>query len=370
MECIRGHRSSLCRHHMRPLLQVRSKGRPNVHANGNKNHRIAVFAEEIARTPEPEGNNCKDYPVIILKASDKQVIDLTNGQILGPYEERVKRSQPPNPVIRPDSFIHSSACCSKGVMKTRKSCLCNKKTVSKSNILKFYINKKMKEQGTDKKMKEEEPDHIFNNTLMEDLLNHEPLIPAFNQPDFSGFPNSNPLPTGNIASNPNGAVFEVINVPSCSIPGTCCCTVNCGCPNCVVHNNVAKPQNLEFLNNDAQFGSNLILTLDNKPPYVKEIDTYTNFLNQLIGPDSIQDPTETLTEETTETPPTEEPNSCTCADDSCFCTNCETHGIIEGYKLDDIFGSKLLFDYQFKQEKLKSPSETVEEPRKSCCSKQ
>lgn len=48
MECVRGHRSSSCKHHQRPLLQVRSKGRPVEYANGNPNHRVAVFAEEIA----------------------------------------------------------------------------------------------------------------------------------------------------------------------------------------------------------------------------------------------------------------------------------------------------------------------------------
>lgn len=93
LECIRGHRSSLCRHYMRPLLQVRSKGRPNVSANGNPNHRIAVFAEEI-----DEANcNSRQTPVVILKATPKQIIDLVNGEVIGPYEEKSAAIASPSP---------------------------------------------------------------------------------------------------------------------------------------------------------------------------------------------------------------------------------------------------------------------------------
>lgn len=90
MECVRGHRSSSCKHHERPLLQVRSKGRPGVYANGNPNHRVAIFAEEIAKSDKPSTNGtkrCKSEPIIVLKASSKQVIDCSSGVIIGPYDE-------------------------------------------------------------------------------------------------------------------------------------------------------------------------------------------------------------------------------------------------------------------------------------------
>lgn len=433
MECIRGHRSSLCRHHMRALLQVRSKGRPNVHANGNKNHRIAVFAEEIAQSPEPEGENCKELPVIILKASNKQVIDLTNGQILGPYEEAAG-DHPPNPVIKSDSFVYTSTCCSKGATKTRHPCSCNKSKVSKSKILKSYIKKMQDNPVQPKKSccglkKEEVP-----------LSGTVPLSGnAEISLDFSPFLKQ---PNHGVASNGEGTVFEVINVPSCSVPGSCCCSVECSCPNCMVHNNNIKAEGLEFLNNDAQFGSNLILTSGmrsqkplHQPPvelaqplhvqagepgmpqtphtlpqlqtlaqlqalqqlqgvqlqgaqlqglqlqglqlqgaqlqglqqlqgvqpavqpllqdhaFNREMDAYAGFLQQLIGNNVSEEPKQEPKQEP------EESSACTCPDDACFCTNCEAHGIIEGYKLDDIFGSKVPYDFLFRSDVKAEPKD-------------
>lgn len=165
MECIRGHRSSTCKHHDRPLLQVRSKGRPGVYANGNPNHRVAVFAEEIATptddtdsedkgttsTPPLTPRSCKSQPIVILKASSKQVIDLTNGEIIGPYDESkttkstVEKAPPQQPIINDESFIISSGCCAPKVSK-RSGCGCcgnKKKDVNKSKILQTYIEKRL-----------------------------------------------------------------------------------------------------------------------------------------------------------------------------------------------------------------------------------
>lgn len=43
VQCIRGHRSSTCKHSARPLVQVRSRGRPSLNAG----HRIAVTESEL-----------------------------------------------------------------------------------------------------------------------------------------------------------------------------------------------------------------------------------------------------------------------------------------------------------------------------------
>lgn len=494
LECVRGHRSSLCRHHMRPLLQVRSKGRPLL-PTGNRNHRIAVFAEEIALSPKPEGLDCKKLPVVILKASDKHIMDLSNGQIVGLYEEN-KKTDIPKPVIRPDSFVNSSSCCNQGVSRARKLCSCNQKRVSKSRILSTYINKKMKAQlNIEKKLEQDlglccsskpvnttikssccsksEPvrslccskQEIAPALCCSSEVKKEPeLVPKseleLNQPyefvlqfspdnNLNGIDPLNPqsgerssqLPgtqdsgNGMLTSETGKELFEVINVPSCSIPGSCCCSSDCQCPNCEVHNNAAQTvPNLEFLNNDTQFGSNLILTLSYQkgsdvgqyqlefsselvqnnnqdiqsiqanglsglfvaqgdmsmsassnevpvynsmgpssgntsesslnsgnhtssngfsPAYPtqpmeyspalqysqKNNDFYPHFLQQLMN---------STTPESTPQPDQDDSGHCTCADDACFCTNCETHGIIEGYKLDDIFVSKMPFDLPFK----------------------
>lgn len=479
LECIRGHRSSLCRHHMRALLQVRSKGRPNFQFSpGNKNHRIAVFAEKVANAAD-ESKDCKNVPVVILKTSDKHVIDISNGQIVGPYEGNTISFQASKPIVKADNFLNSSSCCSKGASRVRKSCQCNKEKVSKSKILKSYIDKKIKQQelgeakccskkepaspkpksegdlccsakntsmpqpGKQIKLEPEDSGEVAGNTQYHPL--QSPVSARKDQPfpniGTNAFapPHEMPLhPSGQAApnlfvSNSNNDVFQVINVPNCSLPGTCSCSSDCACPNCMTHNNInAEAKNihgLEFLSNDSQFESNLILTLNpqfrhdhtnhqqpnnisaafqdmhalplsfpnalnnaynsyapslapsadsdtyhdqtennslglptNRPevqfepqfmplsneelnnnpqfhssyptPLPKEYDYYNNILRQVIGS------TIPAGDSPSNYPSEESSSSCACPDDNCGCNNCETHGIIDGYKLDDIFMSK------------------------------
>lgn len=358
LECVRGHRSSLCRHHMRPLLQVRSKGRPQIEGPESKNHRIAVFAEEV------ELPSCKSTPLIILKASGKQIIDLRNGQIVGPYEENPSSQ----PVIRPTSFVHVNACCSTGVSKVRKRCMCNHKTVSKSEILSSYLTRKKMAPprkpccggGTASK-----PEHTLP----------PPLPPAVKQePEVSWVPTGlHPPRHGDHGPQPEGAAeapyrgpcapvvvnerssFEVIPVPSCLAPGTCSCSAACACPGCVAHDNAPKTEALLFLNNDAQYDSELILTLRadqpapgpppaysaGPPGHLGEMppadqgasrNGYVAFLQLLLS-----EPPPHAPAPAPAPPHAPAMDSCRCPDDSCFCTNCEAHGIIDGYRLDDIF---------------------------------
>lgn len=374
LECIRGHRSSLCRHHRRPLLQVRSKGRPSVLASTNKNHRIAVFAQELAEDSDLELANCKDTPVVILKASDKHVVDLRNGRIVGPYSEYMNKARP---MISPESFVNARSCCSDGVSKARKSCLCNHREVLKKKILSSYLQRRKDVEIApvakttsccSSKPKSsccsKTPDGLLNGsengqnghtrgngytaegmfqnglstgTETKDTLaakanenlmaSYIPLADPFGC-DSHTFVQSKTPPNG----DSDGQVFEVLNVQPCSIPGSCKCSADCRCPDCVVHNN-APLQNdaLKFLNNDAQYGSNLVLTLADSKAAVPREQAYNAFLHQLLSRD---------TESPGPPSPAAEEDNCTCADDACFCTNCDKHGIIEGYKLDDIFGGR------------------------------
>ncbi|QFZ28974.1 putative metal-binding activator [Clavispora lusitaniae] len=464
-ECIRGHRSSSCRHYMRALLQVRSKGRPNFQfSSGNKNHRIAVFAEEVADSPDPVSASCKDVPVVILKTSDKQVIDMTNGRIVGPYRKEEVPFQSSNPVITSDNFLVSSSCCSDGASKVRKSCSCNQKKVSKSKILKSYIDKKIQQQNAIKespsyekvqfrqakscckkndkitaalKCEEKEQSLAAKRSCSSESYQYSPNTTTYpkmehvsiNQSDQKQFSSNDEIPdmqTSNFyASSSTNDVFEVINVPNCSLPGTCSCSTDCACPNCMTHNNYQDSKNsrvLDFLNNDSQLDSNLILTSNpglrqsipqthmqptfqngsapslsfpnalnpdsyalpssgnlhqshgQNPEYAmqnrnqsdnlvplngssisnsnfrspfpnisslsKDFDAYNNILSQVIGSTIMpaEHPSSSLSDES------EDSNVCTCADDACNCANCETHGIIDGYKLDDIFVSKAPLD--------------------------
>lgn len=359
IECIRGHRSSLCRHHTRPLLQVRSKGRPNVHANGNPNHRIAVFAEEIANDTfnnklldKENGNSrksskgtCKNRnsPVIILKTSPKQVIDLTNGEIVGLYEEKTvinDKDKPPVPIINGSSFINSSPCCSNGVKKPNKSCGCSvnkSKNIGKSKILKTYLKNHLKEKKDDNEWK---------------FIDFSKDLKVKIEPDVSNLNDENSL------TNLEGKIFDVVSVPSCSIPGSCCCNDDCSCEGCEVHNanGVSNTRNSSTIDPDIN-NSN---TLQKENLVFNTIEAglmqVPNIINNPILQNSSIYPTNTYLNTSNETslesfanifydnnyidedsPSTS--NTCLCPENSCDCSNCETHGRINGMKLDDLFQS-------------------------------
>lgn len=487
LECIRGHRSTLCRHHMRPLLQVRSKGRPNLlFPYGNKNYRIAVFAQEVDNKDVSLDQGCKSTPVVILKASDKHVIDVTNGQIMGPYDD-LESNKPVTPVVGPEDFVVSSVCCSTGVSKVRKGCKCNQKKVLRLKILRSYISKKMalpnllslaaqtlapsetqniqfdqvhsKEllsygSGTEAETTKKAPERSSSVTKSSsndngvlptedlppkksccsskivapgpqyppqrhdfDILLLSQQAPSYADVSYPGIPCKVPQNMYNPASidppmpaqmsshmplhmssqmgaplytvpdqsqmgdsrtmNNQQGVFQVINVPSCSIPGSCSCSSDCSCPSCVVHKNppIKAEDNLGFLNNDAQYGSNLILKLEvqgnQTERYVRElprdIALYSTYLAQFHGFESnpppfiselqmelqsvlqerMQQQQQQQQQQTQDFQTDQSP--CSCPDNDCFCTNCETHGIIDGYKLDDFFGTNAITNNGFLQ---------------------
>lgn len=357
LECIRGHRSSLCRHHSRPLLQVRSKGRPNTTATGNPNHRIAVFAEEIASEkrlplpPPPVAGKClKNGPIVILKSSPKHVFDIETGQIVGRYSESDDHellARPPPPVINNDSFIVTSTCCTTdGVTKKDKSCGCctnkTRKNINKSKILNTYLKKRLNRQL------------IHNDVAFVDLPSSRAPPPV-----------------------PDKDVYEAIPVESCSIPGSCCCDDNCACVGCVVHGNAPPPPqhhqvpSLTPANTPAQIPVALttIPPVPDTPlpahPVYSELVLYDTGQNLVFN--SVKDKDNYFTSDfnynTNITPFTDDPNSffaslmaeqqaikeedlesprsCLCPADTCDCYNCETHGIINGCKLDEFFPANL-----------------------------
>lgn len=442
MECIRGHRSSLCRHHTRPLLQVRSKGRPNVHANGNPNHRIAVFAEEIDKNnSNSTGNNkgnCenKKTPVVILKASPKQVIDLNNGRIIGPYQEDItidESSKPPLPIINSNSFINTTSCCLNGISKPKKSCGCcsNKtnKNINKLKILKTYLKKHMKPENECKfveysnliQIKKENDDEDQNRGSKHSIV----------------IDNDNDKDNGKTKPANDSLLYDVVKIPSCSIPGSCGCDSNCACEGCFVHGNVnvnelnnnqfsnlinyannneiRMPQNIMsnyanklsdmthgqmyngiskgITNSGADMNNvfaNNILETNNSTIYANSHSHLGNFENEDLLTSSTNSTSTNLTqpndmsmlngqmynlqtdisqqhpnqnhsqrlmqaplqgygqEQAPGGPQIEkdiESKTCSCSND-CDCFNCETHGIINGMKLDDIFNHMVPADYK------------------------
>lgn len=425
LECIRGHRSTLCRHHMRALLQVRSKGRPNLDfPHGNKNYRIAVFAQNLELEEDALSPGCKGNPVVILKASDKHVIDLSNGQILGPYIEE-DPNKPRQPVVKAESFVNTGLCCGGASARVRKSCECNQTKVLRLRILKTYLDKRrqakprqrinsrtslplsccLSMQGTTQSSTSTTDLPVttsiqsytdlsgtangtnigapsFTSYSQESNVPHFPklepdtpstLSPAFPQPHIPTHhvqaPHTN-QPYNNVPQGLQPAKeFEVIQLQSCSLPGTCSCSADCTCPNCVDHQNggigdarthLDKSSNgnssvdpaLQFLDNDTQYHSNLILQLTQQPGQIdartnsrfvtKESEAYFNFLaHYSAGYDAkgsyLADKLQLELDKAGETIENGYGSLCTCAEDQCFCMNCETHGIIDGYKLDEIF---------------------------------
>lgn len=436
MECIRGHRSSLCRHHTRPLLQVRSKGRPNVHANGNPNHRIAVFAEEIDKNDSngkgDSKGNCenKKTPVVILKASPKQVIDLNNGRIIGPYQEDItidESSKPPLPIINSNSFINSTSCCLNGISKPKKSCGCcsNKtnKNINKLKILKTYLKKHMKPENECKFVDYSNVIQIKKENDYEDQKRDNKHSIVIENDDKDNGKN-------NLAND--NLLYDVVKIPSCSIPGSCGCDSNCTCEGCFVHGNVnmSELNNNQFNNLINYANSNEIsMPQDIMSNYATKLGDMTHsqidnsiskeitnpgadmnnvFANNILDTNNstinanshsnlgnVQNG-DILTSNTNDTSvnPTQandmsmlngqmynlqadlsqqqqtrlmqgslqgygqeqvqsgsqiekdiESNACSCSND-CDCFNCETHGIINGMKLDDLFNHMMPANYK------------------------
>ncbi|KAI5949598.1 hypothetical protein KGF54_005475 [Candida jiufengensis] len=376
MECIRGHRSSSCKHHDRPLLQVRSKGRPGGYANGNPNHRIAVFAEQIAPTKSNSSlssstsnsassstvesinstlnneiiiekineeksqskKNCKSQPIIILKSSSKQVIDLSNGEIVGPYDEsktgRNKLEKPQiqqQPLIKDESFITSSGCCIPKINKRNNNntngcgCCGNKKkdqsNINKSKILQTYIENKLNDQITSQlpikqvKFITENPqleNNIKNGDHKQHLQSEKSLI--------------------------NEPIFDVVPVSSCSIPGTCCCDNDCKCTGCIVHGNLKIEPNTQQENFQQQDQSKFIIDQDSKSENLIFNTIQPTHNNNLQYPPNQEDLPKSQFQNSNQYIQDQSPTPiCSCPPDSCDCFNCESHGILNGYRLDDFF---------------------------------
>lgn len=310
VECIRGHRSSLCKHHERPLIQVRAKGRPNI--QNNPNYRIAIFAKKF----DPIDNGIK-----IIQSSIEYIIDFKTGEIIGPYTEISQIQRNPQIEINDKSFINTPLCCSNG-FKSKTSCGC-KHTNPTSKILKKYL-KKNKNQL-----------QFINNN---NEAKRESLRDEINR-----------------SLRKKGSFKEVCN-----------CDDSCECETCIIHNGEANGfdlgKELDYAIRDI-FDPPIVGadgTANDAATGVSSADTGTGTATSTgSGTDTTAAATTTtttsgnlglddilhmlfpiqdkLSNEIPAASPT--PDDCTCPESECKCTNCETHGIINGIKLDDLFGN-------------------------------
>lgn len=343
LECIRGHRSSSCRHYGRPLLQVRTKGRPNTSTAEQKNHRIAVFAEEILpdiREADIKSKGCsnKSNPVIILKASAKHIIDFTSGEIIHPVGGvDCKLPKVSGPYISENSFINSGTCETGGIVKPKKGCNCCPNRASKADKSKI-VNSYLKRQ------RDLQPKLQFINCSDE-------VSKGADQKAASGSCCSSgraPALKHEVEVSDEGnrtQLFDVLKVPSCTVPGSCCCGDDCGCSGCMVHGNLelGLPKNdATNVNNEYIDYINLLILKDSPSMLFDNAESSNAQLRVLSGShESIkgEDKAGGSSPGSIHKSSTSSSSDCVCLPGACDCTNCETHGIIDGLHLDDIFAA-------------------------------
>lgn len=292
--CVRGHRLTACVHHEgRPLVKVKGKGRPAYDAQIELDQRVVVFSEQ-AEVDEDDANIVR-----VTHHLAKQVLDVNTNQIIGPYVENAKTFKP---LVHANLFINTLCGCSI-TGKVKKLCGCSRQKVNKKRILEKYITRKQAAQPT---LEFQAPilkqDAQFDmasadtsGTSLTPVTTHTPLQNSTNPLNL--LPTNQPLEW--IAVHP------------------CLCDDSCQCPGCQVHNipwQFPEPPQPQA---EPQF--------DLPDPY----SVITTPGSDILGPMS-DSPT------------------CCCPNDACDCTNCETHGIINGFKLDDILDMsfpQLLIDH-------------------------
>lgn len=309
VECIRGHRSSQCKHHTRPLLQVRAKGRPNI--QNNPSYRIAVFSKKIDTTTPQEAK-----VVNVLKWSMKYIVDFNNGSIIGPYDQVNNKINNETIKINNDSFINKTSCCSKKFKNN--SCGCGGGEPNKSKILKKYLKRR----------------------------------------NFTFINNNDEAKEESIKHQLNQSLY------ACTAPGTCYCDDDCTCEGCEVHGNDANGDdangdnaNGDNVNGDsiAIAGNNAINAINGNNDSVNpnlnvnpKLDPFDLDINDLLAGNlsmyewllqSANVPSESVSNGSTPINSGDSQGYCKCPSSDCSCTNCETHGIINGIRLDDLFNS-------------------------------
>lgn len=312
IECIRGHRTSQCKHNSRPLLQVRSKGRPNI--QNNPSYRIAVFAKKY---------NEKSESIDVTEFSMKYIIDFKTGDIIGPYtSESSKMFKPDSPKIDNNSFINSASCCGK-IGKT--SCGCKHGT-SKSRILKTYLK-------TSKKWK-----FISNNSEAK----RESLKDEINKKLTNCECDENCQCEGCLIHNNKFEFNEVFNLPDIPFENQQFQISNIENP----LNNTKLDQKKDCCNKMIAQNNQRMMDIthaDSLIPHDSFFKTEpgTDFINQEpdLGlkyyQDSIQNELMESINDIKERESDKE--DCGCESNNCQCLNCEKHGIINGVKLDDLF---------------------------------
>lgn len=314
IQCIRGHRLSTCQHTGRPLVQVRSRGRPT----NLSTHRIAVFADRDSakkdshKVEKPCNRGCSCCPtkslatdgrVIVVRPTRKSLVDVKGGavKIVGP----VGKPKLALSLFSLDPTFRFRETASKQAKKPR-SC-CEPRTLCcslKDMRADFESNCGVINFG----------DSLSKSTSTDATAKNGISVVETTQPDLTGFEPSLDFEK----------YFELLHE-------TCSCDESCMCALCIVHGNA--PINFEFggipsvmlRNENGEVSLNVpnvlsfdvqtsqgppqpVLSLEETPEEPERPETGENVLYDLIYANSC-----TI------------PGSCGC-DDSCQCEGCAEHG--------------------------------------------
>lgn len=220
--CIRGHRSSTCRHIERALVLVRSRGRPLT----DSSQRIAIHAEKpecCCSSGNSSGNSsgsgkCKctsnttKGSVIVLKASKRQVFNVN--------KDSLKLLDPVVEVTSVEKGLE--------VMNRQKSNPPLLETTTTTTTTNNQSNNN-------------------NNNNNSNFIQFKVPIPTTQH---------SPLPE--VGLNGAGQLFDMYYADSCVVPGSCLCDPeNCLCERCIEHHLTSpnKNQSIQEMFNDFPFAT-------------------------------------------------------------------------------------------------------------------
>lgn len=338
VQCIRGHRSSTCKHTLRPLVQVRGRGRPSLNAG----HRIAVTESELvmekdqvtfqadldkqgqakAKTdvshPSCCGNkkstpvvdkksccastgacNCDGNGVIILKASKRQFVDVKGGNLdyVGEYNEQsMKRFR-----------VGMNAANQRRLEQHTPSSSCHIGQANLRPLKTLQVNEI--EAQIPLQLLKIEPKLEFE-------LQHQRGF-ELDARSFS-YPNTVDTKVSDISS---GRFYDVFKSEGCA--DECDCGAECACPGCLVHRSNEELRAYGLLESSTTASTPNDYNETRKEVRVHSPESHhpLQFINfQTMNEVDFQGLLD---------------GGCVCPAESCACHNCLKHGILNGVRQSD-----------------------------------
>ncbi|ODQ77996.1 hypothetical protein BABINDRAFT_91184 [Babjeviella inositovora NRRL Y-12698] len=350
VQCIRGHRSSTCKHTKRPLVQVRSRGRPMQSIN----YRFAVLAEDInkeaALEPPPKPKGCCHSRPKPEAASE------------GPKEVKTETPSESSCCKRPSE----EPCQSPKEEPSKGASLCGKGNVivlraSKRRIVQNDLSAvalspvELSGSEPQKKMQSTFRSHFG---LPDNVTKprHGSMCACCNSTNkVSVFklekPKEEKASPSETPGRSNDLPVEYFYAPSCSIPGSCACDDNCECEGCIAHNNSATPEIPGYQLTPQPHTS--LVSPSQMPPFgISSHSLNFSHLNEKfyqLSREPVETPIPSLLGYLDSAEPQDVASAnaisiaeyewvlddCICSAEGCWCYNCVSHDIVNGIRQRD-----------------------------------